>query len=184
MSTQRKQSNFSLYLRQKLAAGANAYDGVSDNMDLNFDDESAIAYSQLHKPSFTGLSESEVAEGEGGARDYDLDDLAELLGVENMEQLTSIMHGDSNRDQEAQMAALEEAIAEASQGGQNFRFAQRGHAPSGFELDSNFDDLKAIMYEQRSSVAGHNEGDSDDEYVNKSEYELDFDLEDINRMKE
>ena len=98
MSTQRKQSNFSLYLRQKLAAGANAYDGVSDNMDLNFDDESAIAYSQLHKPSFTGLSESEVAEGEGGARDYDLDDLAELLGVENMEQLTSIMHGDSNRD--------------------------------------------------------------------------------------
>ena len=40
------------------------------------------------------------------------------------------------------------------------------------------------MYEQRSSVAGHNEGDSDDEYVNKSEYELDFDLEDINRMKE
>ena len=33
-------------------------------------------------------------------------------------------------------------------------------------------------------MAGHNEGDSDDEYVNKSEYELDFDLEDINRMKE
>ena len=82
------------------------------------------------------------------------------------------------------MAALEEAIAEASQGGTNFRFAQRGHAPSGFELESNFDDLKAIMFEQRSSVAGRNEDDSDDEYVNKSEYEMDYDFEDINRMKE
>ena len=84
------------------------------------------------------------------------------------------------------MAALEEAIAEASQGGTNWRFAQRGHAPSGFELDSNFDDLKAIMYEQRSSAHGRNDEDnnSDDDYVNKSEYELDFDLDDINRMKE
>ena len=42
------------------------------------------------------------------------------------------------------------------------------------------------MYEQKSSVAGRNEDDSqeDDEYVNKSEYELDFDLEDMNKMKE
>ena len=56
-SQQRKQSNFSLYLRQKLAVGtANPYDGQSDNMDLNFDDESAIAYSQKHKTSFTAAS--------------------------------------------------------------------------------------------------------------------------------
>lgn len=41
------------------------------------------------------------------------------------------------------------------------------------------------MFEQRSSVHGRNDDDnSNDEYVNKSEYELDFDLDDINRMKE
>ena len=43
------------------------------------------------------------------------------------------------------MAALEEAIAEASQVGSNWLFAKRGHAPSGFELESNFDDYMAIM---------------------------------------
>ena len=53
-------------------------------MDLNFDDESAIAYSQKHKASFTGASESEIGEGDGGFRDYDLDELAEILGVEKM----------------------------------------------------------------------------------------------------
>lgn len=56
------------------------------------------------------------------------------------------MNQDSNRDQFAQMTALEEAFAEASQnGGTNWRFQARGHAPSGFELESNFDDLKAML---------------------------------------
>ena len=41
------------------------------------------------------------------------------------------------------------------------------------------------MFEQRSSVHGRNDEDnSNDEYVNKSEYELDFNLDDINRFKE
>ena len=78
------------------------YDGQSTNLDLNFDDESAInAFSQKHKASFTNASEIGDAEGEGGCRDYDWDEFAEILGVENMQQLTSIMHGDSNRDNEA-----------------------------------------------------------------------------------
>lgn len=91
------------------------------------------------------------------------------------------MHGDSNRDQEAFIDALGDAIAEASQGGtNNWAFAGREHAPSGFELESNLDDLRA-MYELRSSVAGKNDNDegSDDEYVNKSEYEVDVDFEDM-----
>ena len=58
-------------------------------MDLNFDDESALAYRNSHKPSATGFSESDIAggdaEGDGGCRDYDLDELAEILGVENMQ---------------------------------------------------------------------------------------------------
>ena len=77
-------------MRRKLAAGATPtsalfYDGQSDNMDLNFDDESAIDYSQKHKASFTGASESDIAEGEGGFRDNELDELAEFLGVEKMQ---------------------------------------------------------------------------------------------------
>jgi len=66
------------------------------------------------------------------------------------------------------MGALGEAIDKASQGGNNWMFAAREHAPSGFELESNLDDLQA-MYARSSVHGGNNEdGGSDDEYVNKS----------------
>lgn len=82
------------------------------------------------------------------------------------------------------MGALGEAIDKASQGGNNWMFAAREHAPSGFELESNLDDLQA-MYARSSVHGGNNEdGGSDDEYVNKSQYEIDVDLEDlVKKMK-
>ena len=79
----RKMSNFSLYLRTKLAA---AEEQQSD-LDLNFDAESANPLSRRDKGnSFAAPSESDITnlndydgdEGEGGTcdQDYDLDEIA------------------------------------------------------------------------------------------------------------
>ena len=101
-------------------------------IDLDFDEVSAINSRRDKGYSFAGASESEIAgheaEGEGGnrdnvgERDYDLDELADVLGIQNMQRLQSIMQMDSNRDQEAFMGALGEAIDKASQGGNNLIF--------------------------------------------------------------
>ena len=107
--------------------------------------------------SFAGASESDIVstgEGQGGAcRDYDLDEIADFLGIDNMERLNSIMNGDSNRDPAAYMDAMFEAFTEASQNPMNNFMGNRAHAPSGFELESNLEDIYALM-ELRSSVAG------------------------------
>ena len=101
-----------------------------------------------------------------------------------MERLNSIMNGDSNRDPAAYMDAMVEAFTEASQNPMNNFMGTRAHAPSGFELESNLEDIYALM-ELRSSVAGkQDEEGSDDEYVKLSQYEVDFDVEDINKMSE
>ena len=102
-----------------------------------------------------------------------------------MERLNSIMNGDSNRDPAAYMGAMVEAFTEASQNPMNNFMGSRAHAPSGFELESNLEDIYALM-ELRSSVAGKNQDEegSDDEYVKLSQYEVDVDMEDINKMIE
>ena len=90
---------------------------------MNFDDESAIAGSRRDKGySFAGASESDINldgdEGDGGVRDNDLEDMANMLGVtgvEGMNRLASILNGDANLDQDAYMGAMAEALAEASQ---------------------------------------------------------------------
>ena len=51
------------------------------------------------------------------------------------------------------MGAMREALAGASQAGGHSIF-RRGHAPSGFEIESIHEDVLNAMYEFRSSVAG------------------------------
>mmetsp|Transcript_17402 Transcript_17402/g.21983 ORF Transcript_17402/g.21983 Transcript_17402/m.21983 type:complete len:112 (+) Transcript_17402:1808-2143(+) len=104
-----------------------------------------------------------------------------------MQRLNSIMRGDGGRDPEAFMDAMVEALAEASQGGKEWVFA-RDHAPSGFELESNLDDIIGYM-EKRSSVAGGRSrvdgaSQEDEEYVALSQYEMDLDLEEVKKMTE
>lgn len=97
MTRSRKPSNFSLYLCQKLAVGAsndknqdNA-DGQSDNLDLNSDGISAFAMSHMRRGSFANESQSDIFgndnEADGGNRDYDLDEIASILGVERLQKL-------------------------------------------------------------------------------------------------
>jgi len=74
---------------------------------------------------------------------------------------------------------MREALAGASQAGGHSLF-RRGHAPSGFEIESIHEDVLNAMYEVRSSVAGaKGQEGSDDDYVQASEYEMDVDAEDI-----
>lgn len=61
---------------------------------------------------------------------------------------------------------------------------QRGHAPSGFDIESIHEDMLNAMYEVRSSVAGAKNDGSDDDYVQASEYEMDIDAEDFEKIKE
>lgn len=77
------------------------------------------------------------------------------------------MNADSNRDQEALYGAVFDAYAAASQEPNNLMFG-REHAPSGFEIETNLDDLIESMA-RRSSVAGKQDGEgSDDDYVKLS----------------
>ena len=116
-----------------------------------------------------------------------MDDLAAQLGIDQVERLASIMHGDGGRDQDAYMDAMIEALAEASQGGKEIFFG-RDHAPSCFELESNMDDIIGYL-EKRSSVAGGRSradggSEEDEDYVALSQYEMDFDLEEAKKMAE
>jgi len=95
-----------------------------------------------------------------------------------MDRLTSIMQSD--RDQDALMGAMADAFAEASQADNNFSY-RRGHAPSGFEVDS----IDIAFREKQSSITGKTNEDDDDEneeYVALSQYEVDAD--DLLKMNE
>ena len=176
-SSQRR-SNFSIYLRQQL-------EGQQSDIDLNFDGESAIHGSLRGK--IYSASESEIfdnQDGEGGGQDYDLDEIVNQLAKEEVERLKEIMQSESNRDPGAVQSAMLEALAGASQAGANIMF-QRGHAPSGFDIESIHEDVLNAMYEVRSNVAGVKGNDgSDDDYVQASEYEMDIDAEDFEKIRE
>ncbi len=94
------------------------------------------------------------------------------------------MQSESNRDPGAVQSAMLEALAGASQAGANLMF-QRSHAPSGFDIESIHEDFLNAMYEVRSNVAGaKGKDDSDSDYVQASEYEMDIDAEDIEKIRE
>lgn len=64
----------------------------SDRDTLNLGDEDSVLYSRREKGySFAGASESDIIlDGDGGAQDFDPDDIRDLLGVD-LDCLTSIM---------------------------------------------------------------------------------------------
>lgn len=158
-------------------------DGDLDLDDLNLDDESMGIDRRDRGQSMNDASQSAInfgddEEANGGQEDIDFSDMAELLGLENLDRLTYALADANSNHKEAIMDLVVEAITEASQAHNGAFGFRRGHAPSGFDLESNKESIAAFL----ESNGQRNQGDEDEEYVPPSEYEVD--PEDINLLNE